>query len=129
MLPHYPDLSNQVYVIKSSCLHGEPKSLVKNIDDIHLIWKRLDDKYGDKLDLVEVVIKELEDLPAAKHNEDTKFIRIVDTLEKGLLDLDAIGAKDEISNLYTVDNSIPIQNRSSNTRQQRTASRKSSHQY
>ena len=42
--PFYPDPTNQVYVIKSSCLAGEPKSLVKNLDDINFIWRRLDDK-------------------------------------------------------------------------------------
>ena len=100
--PFYVEDMHQVFVMKQSCLSGDPKSLVANLEDMNLIWKRLDDKYGDKLDLVEVVIKELETLPSVKINEDAKFVLIVDTLEKGLLDLEAIGARDEIANAYTV---------------------------
>ena len=75
---------------------------MENIEDISALWKRLDDKYGDKIDLVDVVIKDLDNLPNLKANEDSKFITMVDTLEKGLLDLEAINAKNEIANAYTV---------------------------
>ena len=102
ILPFYSDPIQQVYVIKENCLKGQAKILVENIEDMKAIWMRLDDKYGDKLDLVDVVIKDLENLPSMKINDDQKFIHLVDTLEKGLLDLEAIDATQEIANAYTV---------------------------
>ena len=66
------------------------------------IWEKLVDRYGDKLPLVEVVIKELNETPALKGGEHRKFISMVDLLEKGLQDLDAIGAKSDIANAYVV---------------------------
>ena len=100
--PFHSDDSHQAFVMKQCCLSGEPKSLVANLETMDSIWKRLDDKYGDKLDIVEVIIKELEALPPVKVNDDAKFVLMVDTLEKGLLDLDAIDARAEIANAYTV---------------------------
>ena len=44
----------------------------------------------------------LENLPSLKVNDDQKFIQLVDILEKGLIDLEAIDAKQEIANAYTV---------------------------
>ena len=94
----YMDPIHQIYVIKESCL----KLLVENIEDIEALWKRLDDKYGDKIDLVDIVIKDLKSLPYMKINDDPKFVQMVDTLEKGLVDLETIGAREEIANAYTV---------------------------
>ena len=88
--PFHTDDAHQAFVMKQSCLSGEPKLLVANLETMDSIWKLLDDKYGDKLDIVEVIIKELETLPQAKANDDAKFVQMVDTLEKGLLDLAAI---------------------------------------
>ena len=54
------------------------------------------------MDLVDVVIKDLVSMPSMKGNEDHKFVQMVDTLEKSLLDLEAIHARAEIANAYTV---------------------------
>ena len=53
--PNYsgPQLS---YVLRESCLSGEAKALVENIDEVDRIWEKLIDRYGDKLRLVEVVM-------------------------------------------------------------------------
>ena len=83
-------------------MKGQAKLLVENIEDIEALWYRLDDKYGDKIDLVDIVIKDLESLSYMKVNDDPKFVQMVDTLEKGLVDLEAIGAREEIANAYTV---------------------------
>ena len=78
--PFYMDPFHQIYVIKESCLKGQAKLLVENIEDIEALWKCLDDKYGDKIDLVDIVIKDLESLPYMKVNDDPKFVQMVDTL-------------------------------------------------
>ena len=90
------------YVLRESCLQGTAKALVQNIDSVEEIWEKLTDRYGDKLHLVEVVIKELNEIPAMKGSDDRKFISMVDVLEKGLQDLAAIDARAEIANAYTL---------------------------
>ena len=78
------------------------KSIVINLETMTDIWKRLDDRYGDKIDLVDIVIKDLEALPQLKANDDAKFVQMIDTLEKGLNDLHAVGARSDVANAYTV---------------------------
>ena len=58
---------------------------------------------GNTMLLVEIVIKELIDVPAMKGSDDRKFIQIIDLLEKELQDLEAIGSRTEIANQYTVE--------------------------
>ena len=90
------------YVLRESCLQGQAKALVQNIDKVEDIWEKLKDRYGDTMHLVEVVIRELNELPVMKGSDDRKFIAMVDLLEKGLQDLEAIDARAEIANQYTV---------------------------
>ena len=52
------------------CLSGEQKPLVTNLETMNAIWTHLDDRYGDILDLVEIVMKELKALQSVKHNDD-----------------------------------------------------------
>ena len=78
----YADVFQRAYVMKQTCLKGKAKSLVENIDNIEEIWTRLDLKYGDKIDLVDVVISELNEVPPLLANDDQKFIDFVDRLEK-----------------------------------------------
>ena len=100
--PFYTDSSQRAYVLKESCLKGDVKKLVENIEDIELIWKRLTEKCGNKMDLVDVVIKEFDETPKLKQNDDAKFIAFVDLLEKGIQDLEAIDARGDLANAYTV---------------------------
>ena len=52
--------------------------------------------------LVDVVIKEVDETPKLKQNDDAKFIAFVDLLEKGIQDLEAIDACGDLANAYTV---------------------------
>ncbi len=100
--PFYADSSQLAYVMKEQCLKGDAKTLVRNIEEIDSIWKRLKEKYGEKMDLVDVVIKGLEKIPSLKHSDDAKFISMVDLLERDLQDLEAIQSRHELANAYTV---------------------------
>ena len=102
VVPAYSDPSHQAYVLKSECLKDSVKKCVENLDDVAEIWKRLEEKYGNKHDLVDVVVKDLGKVPKLKQNDDTKFISLVDMIEKGLQDLGAINARHELANSYTV---------------------------
>ena len=102
VVPFYTDEFQRAYVMKESCLKGIPKSLVENIDDLSDIWERLENKYGDVIDLVDVVIADINEMQPLKGNDDQKFVELVDKLEKGLQDLEAIDARKELANAYTV---------------------------
>ena len=78
------------------------KKCVDNIDNVSEIWKRLEEKYGNKHDLVDVVVKDLGSVPKLNQNDDAQFISLDDMLEKGLQDLGAIDARHELANTYTV---------------------------
>ena len=100
--PFYTDLSQLAYVMKEQCLKGNAKALVRNIEGIDPIWKRLKEKYGETMDLVDIVIKGVEKLPSLKHSDDAKFISMVDLLERDLQDLEAIQSRHNLANEFTV---------------------------
>ena len=102
VIPANSDPKHQAYVLKSECLKDDVKKCVENIDDVSEIWKRLEEKYGNKHDLVDVVVKDLGSVPKLNQNDDVEFISLVDMLEKGLQDLGAINARHELANTYTV---------------------------
>ena len=99
--PKYPDLSHQAYILKNSCLKGDAKKIVENINDVEKIWERLHTKYGNYHEIVNTIVKELNNVSLHK-NADQGLVNLVDVLEKGVQDLDIIGAKKEITNAYTV---------------------------
>ena len=102
MAPSYPDKDHQVYALKENCLKGEPKALVANMRDLKEIWERLQDRYGDNLEIVNCVIKGIQNFKFVKNDHDRCMIRLVDELEKGVQDLDAIDATGDIANAITV---------------------------
>ena len=102
VMPAYDDMMHQVYVLKETCLHGSAYELVRKLDDLDEIWKRLSERYGDCLDIVDLVIKDIQDVVIPKFNQEQGFVTLVDVLEKGLQDLTAIGKRREIANAYTV---------------------------
>ena len=98
----YSDKTHQAYVMKQSCLVGECKKLVENMNDIDKIWERLEMRYGDSTEIVNVIVQGLESFKFTKNNHDIDMIGLVDQLEKGLQDLTAINSEHEISNAFTV---------------------------
>ena len=111
MVPDHPDKDHQAYIIKTSCLQGESKKLVENVDDIDKIWQRLENRYGSTTEIVNVVIKGIQQFQFSM-NQDQSLVSLVDELDKGVQDLTAIGAKHELANAYTVNilqNKLPYQ--------------------
>ena len=66
------------------------------------IWTRLDSKYGNDREIINMVLNEVKKLELQKGDWDTSLIKLVDVLEKGTIDLAAINAREEIANNYTV---------------------------
>ena len=100
--PSYPNKIHQTFVLKENCLQGQAKRLVENMDDIKDIWERLQTKYGDSIEIVNLVIKDIEKLSFSKNDQDLGLVNLVDVLEKGLQDLNAIDTRNEVANAYTV---------------------------
>ena len=98
--PKYPDSTHQAYILKQNCLKGEALDITKNLNEVSNIWERLHDKYGDETEIMNTVIKEIEELPQTNSNH--AFVQLVNTLEKGLQDLEIIGMSEEIANVFTV---------------------------
>ena len=83
-------------------MKGSAKALVENLSDLDEIWKRLESRYGDSLEIVNLVVSDIENLNFNKKEPDKGMISLVDTLEKGVRDLEAVKSKHEIANAYTV---------------------------
>ena len=102
VVPCNSDSKTQAYILKQACLKGDAKKLVENMSDIDEIWTRLDSRFGDSIDLVSVVIKSIRDFRFGDTDHKQKLIKLVDELERGIEDLNAIDGKEHIANGYTV---------------------------
>ena len=100
--PAYEDEMYITYVLKKSCLFGNAYELVKNLEREDEIWRRLEEKYGDTIDIVDSVITDLQNINIGKFSQDNGMVQLVDILEKGIMDLTSIDKKHEIANAYTV---------------------------
>ena len=100
--PAYKDVMYLTYFLKETCLSGPAYELVKNLDDLDEIWDRLEERYGDTIEVVDSVISDLQKVIINKFEQDSGVVNLVDVLEKGVLDLTAIGKRNEIANAYTV---------------------------
>ena len=72
------------------------------MNNIDKIWERLEERYGDSTEIVNIICSGIEKFKFVKNQQDQNIIDLVDQLEKGVQDLDAINSKHEISNAYTV---------------------------
>ena len=100
--PSYDDEVHQMYILKEKCLTSEAKELVKNIDNLDDIWKRLAARYGDNIQIVDAVNKDIQNCVINSQNAHKGLIDFVNVLEKGVQDLECIKMEKEISNAYTI---------------------------
>ena len=86
------------YVLKS-CLEKDPLDAVKNVDNnLTEMWNRLDERYGRSSKIVDAVMYEIKQLKAVSDGDGSKFIQLVDTIEKCYLDLACANMESEICN-------------------------------
>ena len=102
VVPEYPNKLHRVYALKENCLKGDAKKLVKNMTDYDAMWERLTDRFGDNMQIVDTIIKEISST-SIKEEIDESFIHFVDVLERGVQDLKAIGEEKEIGGAYTIE--------------------------
>ena len=90
------------YVLKS-CIIGSASHIIANVDDnIKEMWVRLDNKFGRPTKLVDMVLKDIKTMSAIPDGNDSKFIALIDILERGYRGLKIIKFEKEISNATTV---------------------------
>lgn len=102
VVPNYTDEVHRLYVLKDKCLKGPAKTLVENLQTIEEIWERLESKYGNSSEVLNLVINDVKSMRVDKKDEERGLVILVDALEKGLQDLTAINARSEIANTYTI---------------------------
>ena len=92
----------QPYVLKS-CLSGVPLDIVKNVDNcISSMWERLDDKYGEPSKIIDVIMNDIKRLKPVKDNDNAKFVKLIDIVERSYRDLERLNLEQELSNAQSV---------------------------
>ena len=82
--------TNMSHILRTECLQGEAKNLVHNILDYNSIWDRLNDVYKDPQRVVQIITKQIEDFKKIPEKDYDLFIKFVDVIEKGYIDLNAL---------------------------------------
>ena len=102
VLPKLDSMDSAAYVLKS-CIIGSASHIIANVDDnIKEMWVRLDNKFGRPTKLVDMALKDIKTMSAIPDGNDSKFIALVDIMERGYRDLKRIKFEKEISNATTV---------------------------
>ena len=98
VMPSIKRKAEAVYVLKS-CLDKEALELVKNIDDnIENVWSRLEDRYGRVSLITRAILFDIKQLSPIQEGEGSKFVELVNIVEKCYHDLESIDMETELSN-------------------------------
>ena len=91
------------YVLKS-CLTGKLlQDLIRSVDDdIEMMWKRLDERFGRTAKLVDVVLNEVRMSKVIREDDDKELVHFIEKLEVGYRDLKRIKCEEEMSNTTVV---------------------------
>ena len=89
-------------VMRNECLHGEAQKLVRNLNKMEDIWRKLDQKYDDKSEVIAMISREISGLPYVEEKDFKSFIELVDVLEQASLDLEQMGKSGILNNPITV---------------------------
>lgn len=86
-----------MFYVLCLCLGSDFVVIVKSIDDdISEMWKRLDEKYGDLVKVVDVIIDGIWRIRVIREGEEKRFVEFVEIVEDGYRDLKRFGLELEI---------------------------------
>lgn len=86
-----------MFYVLCLCLGSDFVIIVKSIDDdISEMWKRLDEKYGDLVKVVDVIIDGIWWIRIIREGEEKRFVEFVEIVEDGYRDLKRFGLELEI---------------------------------
>ena len=90
------------YVLKQ-CLLGEALKVVHGVDDdYHKMMDRLDDKFGNVTKVVDSVLCEIRTLKPVPEGNNKKLVELVNTVERGWLDVCKLDLKSEMNNTTVI---------------------------
>ncbi|KAJ8033541.1 hypothetical protein HOLleu_23814 [Holothuria leucospilota] len=95
--------TDQVTFALRQALGPEPRKILGPIeDDVSKMWERLDEKYDDKIKLVDIIVNDIEKKREVKDGESRKLVAYIDDIEAGYNDLKKAGLEKEMSNSRVV---------------------------
>lgn len=86
-----------MFYVLCLCLGSDFVIIVESIDDdISEMWKRLDEKYGDLIKVIDIIIDEIWRIRIIREGEEKRFVEFVEIVEDGYRDLKRFGLELEI---------------------------------
>ena len=94
--------AEQLAFVVKSYLSAMVREEVESCGEDYLgIWKRLDQRFGDKGRLINAIMDEVNSLPSGR-NDDHYTLQMIRTVEKAHRDLIRLGAEEEMHNATTI---------------------------
>ena len=102
--------------------HGEVAFVLKNylskdvrrdvdmLDDQEEVWKRLDNKYGNRRKLVDSILTDIKQLKMCNDDQPLKTLAMIEVIEKAYRDLEMLGMTREINNstiISSIESKLP----------------------
>ena len=96
------DKRHMSHILRSESLTGEARQLVSNIHDYDTIWRKLEEKYDDKGEVIEQISLQLMALKKIDDEDYTGLVKFVDTVERAEMDMKAADSVGVLNNPLTV---------------------------
>ena len=100
--PGVYDEKHMSHILRHECLTGDAKNLVHNIHSFQDLWAKLDEKYDDEAEVVEIVSRQIYMLKKVEEEDYEGLVKLIDIVEKANLDLTAMGSTAVLNNPMTV---------------------------
>ena len=93
---------NAAYILRS-CLDKDAAGAVKSTDDnLELLWKRLDEVFGDPAKVVDVIMNSIQATRVITEGQSKKLLDFINIIENGYRDLQRLGLEKEITTTSSV---------------------------
>ena len=102
-----------MWIRVSYALPDRAESLVRNTSDkIDEMWTRLDERYGNDGNIVEIVLKDIKHFQSIKENEERRLLTFIDIIQKASMELKYRGREPEIKNstiISIIEEKLPVE--------------------
>ena len=88
----------EAFVLKSYLAKNIREEVDNLGEDAVAIWKRLDEKYGNKRKLIDCILADIKKLNAHKNETPSKTLEMINVIEKAYGDLKGLGMEIEMNN-------------------------------
>ena len=76
------------------------------------MWTRLDERYGNDGNIVEIVLKDIKHFQSIKENEERRLLTFIDIIQKASMELKYRGREPEIKNstiISIIEEKLPVE--------------------